>query len=104
MTAVAPVPSPNHAQPHPRNVLIERIATGAVGALVLALQGINIGETGSNAELIRRVEDALRQQTQVVKGFEAEASRIDRALENQDKMIERLDRTLELLDKEQTKH
>jgi hypothetical protein len=101
MTSTAPVP--NHSQASPRNVLIERIVTGVFGAILLALQGVNIGETGSNHDLIRGMETAITQQTQLIKGFEAEATRIDKALDNQAKMIDRLDRTLEILDKEQTK-
>jgi hypothetical protein len=101
MTSTAPFP--NHSQPNPRNVLIERIVTGVFGAILLALQGVNIGETGSNHNLIRGMETAIAQQTQLIKGFEAEATRIDKALDNQAKMIDRLDRTLEILDKEQTK-
>jgi hypothetical protein len=89
--------------PNNRHQLIERIITGVMGAVILALQGINIGETGSNHELIRRMETALIQQTQMIKGFEQEATRIDKALDNQAKMIDRLDKTLEILDREQAK-
>jgi hypothetical protein len=87
----APAPPANN-----RYQLLERIITAVVGAVILALQGINIGETSSNAELIRRVEETIRQQAE-------EGTRIDKALENQAKMIDRLDRTLDILDKEQTK-
>jgi len=96
-------PSSPRQEPNSRQ-LVERIITAAVGAIILALQGINVGETASNGELMRRVETALSQQSALIKGFEQEALRIDRALENQDKMIERLDRTLEILDKESGKH
>jgi hypothetical protein len=94
-----------------RNHLIERVVTAAVGAVLLALQGVNINETGTNGDLIRRIEEGLRAQTQMIKQDEIEGSRVDRALENQSKMIEKLDgmlsnetKMLDLLRQQQEKH
>jgi hypothetical protein len=85
MASETETPVKNHS------ALITQIVTGALGAILLTMQGVNISETGSNATLIRHVEQALRQQTDLISQVTAEGTRIDTALKNQDEMLYRLD-------------
>jgi hypothetical protein len=77
-----------------RSLVYERIITGVAGAVLLALQGVNISETGGNHDLIRNVERALDQQTQLIKELNQEGIRVDAGLKNQLEMIKGMDQLI----------
>jgi hypothetical protein len=68
-----------------------QIITAVAGAIVVTLQGANLAETGGQTDLIKRVDTAIEQQTQLIKEINQEGARIDNALTNQVQMIEQMD-------------
>lgn len=78
------------ASPKSHKELMTQIVTGVVGAVILGLQGVNISETNSNAELIKHVERALHQQTELIQHINDETARVEEAIKNQQEMIELL--------------
>ena len=68
---------------------------GAIGgALILALQGVNLSETSGQTNLMHRIDVAIEQQSSLIREVNKEGIRVDQALENQQKMIESMDNLL----------
>lgn len=76
---------------HHKAEIWTRVIGGAVGALVLALQGVNISETSGQTHLIQRLDKALDQQISLTKEINQEGVRIDKALQNQQEMIQSME-------------
>jgi hypothetical protein len=86
--------------------VLTQIITAAVGALLVGLQSLNLSETNSQSDLLRRVDLAIVRQSDLVREVNEEGKRIDKALDNQQQMIESMETllhnqntTLELLKK-----
>jgi hypothetical protein len=71
-----------------------RIIGAIGGALILALQGVNLSETSGQTNLIHRIDVAIEQQSSLIREVNKEGIRVDQALENQQKMIEGMDSLL----------
>jgi hypothetical protein len=71
-----------------------KIATGVVGALLLGLQGVNISETSGQTNLMHRIDTAIERQGELITEVNQEGKRIDKALENQQHMIESMETLL----------
>lgn len=71
-----------------------RVITGCAGAALLGMQGINISETNGQTNLIERIDRAIKQQSDLVKGLDQEGKRVDQALANQQQMIESMETLL----------
>ena len=85
-----------------------RIIGAIGGGLLLAMQGVNLSETNGQTGYIQRIDLALEQQLALTKEVNQEGLRIDKALANQNQMIESMDTllhnqqaALDLLKKEQ---
>lgn len=79
---------------HQRTEVWTRIITGCVGAVVVGLQGVNLSETNSQTSLIHRIDTALSRQEALISEVNQEGKRIDKALENQQQMIESMETLL----------
>lgn len=72
-----------------------RIGAALGGGLLLAMQGVNISETTGQTHLIERLDVGLKQQSNLIQEVNHEGARIDKALINQQKMIESMDALLQ---------
>ena len=76
---------------HRKTEVWTRVITGCVGAIVVGLQGVNLTETNNQSGFIHRIDRALEQQVDVIKGIDQEGKRIDKALANQEEMIQSME-------------
>ena len=79
---------------HNRTEFWTRIIGAGVGGLILAMQGVNLSETNGQTSYIQRIDTALEQQLVLTKEINQEGLRIDKALTNQQQMIENMDTLL----------
>lgn len=93
-----------------RGEMWTKIGMSVGGGLLLAMQGINISETSGQTSLIERIDKALEQQLNLTREINQEGVRIDKALTNQQEMIQSMDTllanqnvALNILQKETTK-
>jgi hypothetical protein len=88
--------SEEESKPAPKNhkEVWTQLITGLVGALIVGLQSLNLSETGSQTELMHRIDRAIEKQSDLVREVNEEGKRIDKALENQERMIESQDTLL----------
>jgi methyl-accepting chemotaxis protein len=64
-----------------------KIGAGVAGGVLLALQGVNLSEVIGTADLVKRTEQAIEQQSALIKEINAESTHIEAALENQRTII-----------------
>jgi hypothetical protein len=74
-----------------RTELWSRVIAAGAGGLILAMQGVNLSETNGQTIYIQKIDTALEQQVSLIKEVNQEGARIDKALENQQHMIEGMD-------------
>jgi flagellar motility protein MotE (MotC chaperone) len=60
-----------------------KIGAGVAGGLLLALQGVNLSEVIGTADLVKRTEEAIERQGELIKEINKESHRIETGLENQ---------------------
>jgi hypothetical protein len=60
-----------------------KIGAGVAGGVLLALQGVNLSEVIGTADLMKRTEEAIERQGELIKEINNESHRIETGLENQ---------------------
>jgi hypothetical protein len=65
-----------------------KIGAGIAGGVLLALQGVNLSEVIGTADLVKRTEEAIERQGELIKEINAESHRIETGLENQRTMMQ----------------
>jgi hypothetical protein len=79
-----------------------KIGAGVAGGVLLALQGVNLSEVIGTADLVKRTEEAIERQGQLIKEINNESRQIETGLENQRTMmtnqsllIDRINKTID---------
>jgi hypothetical protein len=64
-----------------------KVGATIAGGVLLALQGVNLSEVIGTADLVKRTEEAIERQGELIKQINDESRRIETGLENQHTMM-----------------
>lgn len=81
-----------------RSALVNKVLATVGGALILGLQGVNLTEVTGMQDLMKRADEAIRKQSELIEQINKKDQHIETALQKQDVIIANQEAIIEKLE------